>query len=281
MSTFDDDERSIAGNRPIDLFTITTPTITYRHTSHNVDVSYGGNTYTAVTMSRSDLQVLQDTSGRELLLYMPISHPLVQRFCASAIPERAIEVNVTRMQAVSGGVIQQWDGFATNIGISGHVAVIRVPSITDNAMRVRLPVVNAQHACNHVLYDSLCTINRAGFTVSTTVVSQTIGATLITLVIASIGGNPDNWARYGEVVHTATGQRVMVYEHTGTTFLLNVPIVGVLPGDAISVFAGCDHNAVACRDKFSNIVNFGGMPHMNTISLNPWASSGVGIITQY
>jgi hypothetical protein len=33
-------------------------------------------------------------------------------------------------------------------------------------------------------------------------------------------------------------------------------------GDAVKVFAGCDLTLAQCKAKFSNVLNFGGMPHM-------------------
>jgi uncharacterized phage protein (TIGR02218 family) len=33
-------------------------------------------------------------------------------------------------------------------------------------------------------------------------------------------------------------------------------------GDAFAVTAGCDKALATCRDRFSNVVNFGGFPHM-------------------
>lgn len=33
-------------------------------------------------------------------------------------------------------------------------------------------------------------------------------------------------------------------------------------GDAFTITAGCDKSLATCRDRFSNVVNFGGFPHM-------------------
>lgn len=40
------------------------------------------------------------------------------------------------------------------------------------------------------------------------------------------------------------------------------PGAAIVSGDAVSLTAGCDKSASACRDKFDNIVNFRGIPHM-------------------
>lgn len=38
--------------------------------------------------------------------------------------------------------------------------------------------------------------------------------------------------------------------------------VAVQPGDLIRLVAGCDKRAITCRDKFSNLINFQGFPHI-------------------
>jgi hypothetical protein len=282
VSTYDDDETSTSQNRPIDLYTLVTPTAIYRVTSHIVDVAYGGHTFTALTMSRGPQQVAQDLTGRELIVYLPITHPLVRRFAASGIPERQVLVTLQRLQQVSGIAVQAWQGFGTGMQIDGHVAKLRVPSVTDDAMRIKLPVVAAQRLCNHRLFDARCAPNpgvdgpaATSFQVNGALVSQS-GTTLI---VSTLGGHPDGWANLGDVVHVATGERRYILAQGGTTLTLHSPFVGALPGDALTVFAGCDHTIGTCRDKFANVGNFGGHPEMTT-SINPWLPKGIGVIEQ-
>jgi len=39
---------------------------------------------------------------------------------------------------------------------------------------------------------------------------------------------------------------------------LQLPVYGIVIGDAIEIYAGCAHSFSACRTKFANIANFGG-----------------------
>lgn len=275
--SFDDDERSTSQNRPIDLYTITTPTITYRLTSHVADVTFGGNTYTATTMGRGNLQVGQDLTGREMIMYLPISHPLVQRFTASGIPEHSVIVTLLRMQAVSGQGAQQWTGFAQSIAIDGHTALVRVPSVTEDAMKIRLPVISAQRLCNHTLYDSLCGLDRAGFAIQPPTVFIT-GQSGNIVTVSSVAGSADERFKFGEAVHF-NQQRRMILDQVGTTLTLNAPFVGVNNGDGLVLYSGCDHSVTTCHDKFNNVINFGGMPNL-TSEINPWAPKGLGIVQQ-
>lgn len=276
--SFDADETSTSGSRPIDLYTITTPTATYWLTSHAVDVTFGGQVFSATTLSRGNQTITDDPTGHELIVYLAITHPLVQRFAASGVPEREVSVVVQRLQTTSGTAAQIGEGFAQSLTIAGQVAQIRIPSTLDDAIKLRLPVISASLSCVHVLYDAQCQVSRGAFAVSTTIVSQTSTLGVTTVVVSAVGGQPDGWAAPGgELVHVGTGERRQVLEHVGTTLTINVPFVTFATGDAVTLFASCNHSIGDCHAKFANVVNFVGAPYMLAIS-NPWAPTGVGLL---
>lgn len=288
MSTFDDDERSVSRNRPIDLYTIVTPTTEYLLTSYPVNVTYAGIVYTALTMSRGDQQVTQDPTGRELLVYLPITHPLVQRFAASGIPEHSVRVILQRLQTVSGAATQYFDGFATGLNVQDHVAAIRCPSVVDDALKIKLPVIRAQKTCNHVLFDDRCSPApglgdgpvASNFTAATTAVSQTITPGTVTMVVASIAGNPDGYFDFGRMHHVSSGQDAVILQQIGTSLLINIPIVGLNPGDDLKITGGCAHDVVTCKTKFANVKNFGGLPNMDSTFAPYSAGAGLSAVQQ-
>lgn len=271
--TFDTDERSASGSRPIDLYSIASPSGTYYLTSNVTDIAYGGVTYVATTMSRGVQQLAQDLTGKETIVYLPISHPVVQRFAASGIPEQEVIITISRLQTTSSIAAQTCRGFAQSISIDGHVAMIRVPSLTDDAMKIRLPTIALQKLCNHVLYDERCTVNR-------TSASGTANITAIagnTVTTNSLGSG--TLFVYGDILHSPSGQRRMVTAQSGSVLTLNAPIFGAAIGDAVVIAPGCDHTVTTCRDKFSNVINYGGHPQMNA-AFNPWLTKGLGITQQ-
>ena len=44
--------------------------------------------------------------------------------------------------------------------------------------------------------------------------------------------------------------------------LLEAPVRPIAPGDDFVVRAGCDKRLETCRDRFANVVNFRGFPHI-------------------
>lgn len=276
VTTFDDDERSTSGSRPIDLYVIQTPTETFRLTSHMFDVVFGSDRYTATTMSRSDETLAQDMTGNEMAILLPISHPFIQRYASFGIPEHDVVVSQMRLQERSWTAELQWSGFAQSMSFDESTATIRVPSTTDDALKIRLPVFAAQRLCNHVLYDDQCTVNRfSGFTESATIISID-GSAIISNVAQSGSNSP---YRFGEVVHHRTGQRRLIVDQVGVTLYLNMPLVDAVSGEEFSASFGCDHSVTMCRDVFRNRVNMGGHPQMNS-AFNPWLPKGLGIVQQ-
>lgn len=47
-----------------------------------------------------------------------------------------------------------------------------------------------------------------------------------------------------------------------TVSLWREPVSPPQPGDALTLFAGCDRTAATCRNRFGNLANFRGFPHM-------------------
>jgi uncharacterized phage protein (TIGR02218 family) len=76
----------------------------------------------------------------------------------------------------------------------------------------------------------------------------------------------DDWATRGTLIF-ANGKSLAIKRQrkVGTTTRVDLwqalPFV-VLPGDTVTVVAGCDKQFETCRSKFNNGVNFRGCPHM-------------------
>lgn len=90
------------------------------------------------------------------------------------------------------------------------------------------------------------------------------------LVVAGLGGFAAEWFAFGSALWT-DGQRVglqdgvMTHSRVGSADVLGFSArVGdwVVPGDTLTVTAGCDRRFATCKAKFANAVNFRGFPHI-------------------
>lgn len=66
-------------------------------------------------------------------------------------------------------------------------------------------------------------------------------------------------ANAGSTVRVAADGRAA----NGRMFALeDAPAASITPGDAFTVTVGCDRSFATCRDRFSNLLNFRGFPHL-------------------
>ena len=126
-----------------------------------------------------------------------------------------------------------------------------------------------QRACSADLGDGRCKVDLSDPAFSTTgIVLAVQGASAIRVELA--GTFPAAFFAGGRLTVTSgahAGATVALRVHTATpggeTFAANGTLLGSLAaGDAIAVSAGCDKMPETCRDRFNNIANFRGFPHM-------------------
>lgn len=237
-------------------------TISYFITSGTRDITYAGNTYTAYPAARTDFTISGSTAEIALTLAVPLSHPLVQRWCANASPPQKVSVIVRRLQVSTGDVEQIYAGVLDSLQFDKHVAKF---TIVSNATRqwARPAGVLVSSFCSRFLYDAGCTISRAAFSVSTTL-TFVDGRKVIVASLAPLLPTPGDVAFFagGDLYHPASGERQTIIAHTGTTLTLQSEIPGILAGDVVVVAAGCAHDIFTCDAKFGNQINFFGQPQL-------------------
>jgi uncharacterized phage protein (TIGR02218 family) len=117
-----------------------------------------------------------------------------------------------------------------------------------------------QATCLHTLYDSGCTLSQAAFGTNGTVGASSSASTI-------------NWSgatlnfQQGTIAFTSgvdDGVTADVNSAVaGTSITLGYPLQSVpAPGDAFTVYYGCDHTPATCESKFNNLVNFRGFPYV-------------------
>jgi uncharacterized phage protein (TIGR02218 family) len=253
------------------------PSATYRLTSYDEDVDFDGDTYTATPISRGNIEVttLDVSRVRELTISIARDHAVAQALRANGSQPDAL-VTVARFHIGDAEDREIHQGYIRGTTSEGAFMRMKVPNRVDEAFSVSLPIVTAQRTCPHRLYDRGCTVDPVadGFVISPTVAS--ISGT--SLVVSSISGKPDQWARFGKVTRTSDGVERRILAQSGTTLTLGRAFGTLEVGDALEVYAGCDHSVETCLSKFDNVDNFGGEPEMPIG--NPTAPTGYGVVVQ-
>lgn len=252
-----DDEISQHDGQPIELYRFVGPVVTYYYTSYHVDMQKDGNTYVAIPMKRGSFEAATSDDPPSLSIQMPFNTQLIQDY-AFALSPRSLELTIFRRHGEAGADIVYWEGTVASFKVDGRIATIVVPSTFAGKMSMSVPTFYYQTQCNHALYGTFCGVARASFQTNTTVTSLGANQTLFT--VGSVGGNPNNYFKAGEIVRNSDGERRLVIAQTGTNITINYPFRELLVGDSVTLFAGCDHTMATCNAKFNNAINFGGMP---------------------
>jgi uncharacterized phage protein (TIGR02218 family) len=116
--------------------------------------------------------------------------------------------------------------------------------------------------CQHVLYDSGCTLAKESFGANGTVDS---GSTR-SVIVWSGGAAIYSQGTVTFLTGANAGVRVNVkqgYASAGGGLNLSYPLPN-LPavGDTFRVYQGCDHTKATCLAKFDNLLNFRGFPYI-------------------
>ncbi len=273
MSTFLEDEESAEASRPREGIEFILPAVTYRVATGTRNLIIDGRTFHAEPSARGEVGISASGDPRALIVTLPMSHAVCRRYMAGGVPPRQILVNVWRQQAVSGLTELVWSGYVTSLAPDGHVGNFHVPSRSSDTFQRRLPTVTTGKACPHVLYDSNCKMLRVDFAVEAVV--ATFSGRVVT-VVSLFGDPPDGWAEFGELEHIGSGERMTIQTQVGRVITMQLPILEMRVGDHVMVSPGCDHLVESgCRDKFDNVVNFGGFPELQTV--NPFIGKGIWV----
>lgn len=116
--------------------------------------------------------------------------------------------------------------------------------------------------CERKLYDTLCTVSRALFTVSATVVGTEDGEKkLVIYADPAMAAQSDDYYAYGDVTFTSGAndglrENVKAYRSSDRRIELQGPMpFPIAPGDTFDIAAGCDKLRATCINKFGNINN--------------------------
>lgn len=242
------------------------PVSVFRYTSAQAHITLGADTYEPVAMRREQYEQSEEIGRTRLKIRLPLTASIMEIYSAAA-PDGLMRLTITRvhsplpaqttLQTSDAAII--WIGRVSAATFDGALGVLDCEPIAAALARKGLRG-HYQLTCRHDLYGAIdsegggCGVDRNLHAFASTVV-QSSGSLLL---LAAAPSQPNGHFTLGYVLGPA-GQRRMVREHVGALMTLNAPL-SLQAGNPVIVFAGCDKTLPICRDKFANLVNFGGFP---------------------
>jgi uncharacterized phage protein (TIGR02218 family) len=258
-------ETSVSDGQPVELYEFLNGATYYRYTSADGDVTYGGNTYTAVPIARGAVEATSETARLALEITCARTVGVLDLF-ALMPPAEIVAVTLRRLHAGDGEAITLWMGRILNVTLNNESAGIHCESVYTSLKRVGLRRLY-QKGCPHVVYGAGCALDRNTFKAVKTVSS--VAGTVITL--GSMGAFADGYFAGGYLEwESVTGyfERRAIRSQVGAVVTLSFPLPGLAASASVNLYPGCDHTLVTCNTKFSNRLNYGGMPYFP--SKNPF-----------
>lgn len=256
--TYDASETGLQTGQPVELYEFTHGATVFRYTSADTDQVFGGQAYAAVTLSRSSIEATQEIARGALTITCARTLPLLALF-QPVPPSDVITAVVRRFHRDDTEAVVIWMGRILNVSWTGLQAQIRCESVHTSIKRPGLRRMY-QKACPHVLYSAQCGVDREAQKVTRTVSSVSGLAVNVGSLSSGFAGGYIEWTPAAGIV-----ERRAIRSQSGAVLTVNFQPVGLSPGDSVDVFPGCDHTmgASGCA-KYSNVVNFGGMPYIPT-----------------
>lgn len=257
--TYDARERSTYEGEPVEVYKFDREGIKiWRYTSADRDVTLEGNVYLAAPIKRNNIEGSQDVERTALKITMPADADFPEQFLASPPTDR-IMVEVRRFHFLDSEIAFLWVGRVVNVEHKEFEAIILCESVVSSLKRPTLRRVY-QTSCPHLLYGPECMLAAASFAVPATLSS----ASGVQLTSAAFGALATGYLTggYVELTLESNVNRAFVVSHSGSTITTGLPLQGAAVGSVVTAYPGCDHSIATCRTKFSNVLNYGGFPHI-------------------
>jgi len=260
---YTDFEHSRDSGSPVELYEFTLENRVWRYTSADADQDWGGYTWSAITLTRSEIEETSEINQATLRITVSGDNDVADLY-RMAPPAGVVLLKVRRRHRGDPvDAIIVWLGRVLNCEWAGHQATLAAEPIYTSIRQTGLRRMYSR-SCPHVLYGPSCRVNAASFAEAVTVNS------VAGLAVGISGGHAgtDGWwtgglLTWNDGTHV---RRVGVETHSGGVVRLIAPLWGLAAGATVTLYPGCDHSLNQCRDRFSNKANFGGfkwIPYVN------------------
>lgn len=258
--------------RANELYKIVLDDQTWNWTSGDTEVVYNGDTYTPMTIGRTEVEQGDEINRANITLSVPRDNPVGAIYLAHT-PDHPVSVTIFRQETELSGspdsaTLTYWKGRIAGAKASGSQIEISCESVFTSLRRFGLRA-RYQRGCRHALYHRGCTLDRADFAV-TARVSAISG---VNITVPEAAGQADGWYLGGMLEFD--GVLRFIVNHVGQVLTLQRVFedlndafaesgygmnygnyYGGIP--AIRIYPGCDRTRATCNSKFNNLPNHGG-----------------------
>lgn len=250
----------------IDLYEFKRGATTWRYTSSTRAYLYNGETYNPIPIGRGVLTTTDEIQKNVLDVNIDFRNELAAILIKT---DETTKTTFTLYRSINGEVETWFKGTLSDVSADGGKCKLSFVNVFSK-MQMQGPRRKCSRLCSLALYGRECGANPLGFAKTATVVSNSGN----TLVVSFSESFQDDYFSTGYLQTGPLGfatSSVMVLFQNGNSLTLKKPAPLATVGSTVYVIPGCDRKISTCKNKFSNLYNYGGFPSL-TVD-NPFSSS--------
>ena len=241
---------------PYEIYDFWYGTAYWRYTSGDISVNYNENTYEPAPIERGIVTYDSNLEVSTLDIIMARSQGFVTKYIVQN-PVLVLWVKVTRLFRDLSEPDIVFIGQIKNVTFTGLTAKVSCVGF-EKYFKQPIPNWRYQILCNYKVFDNNCSLSDNFFKTTTNI--DTVSSDNLTITSNDFSLQDSDYYKLGKIVF-GEDSRMITY-HVGNTIKIRFRMPNLVPGSEVTVYAGCDRNIETCRDKFNNVINFGGHPYI-------------------
>jgi len=261
----------LVANKPIELFQAFLDRETLRFAASDVDVTFGGSTWFAMGISRSEIRTSSELECDEVNVSIDnVNLAMADQIIATDfVGRRLVIYKVRRGDVSSGQAMVLFDGRMDEPVLDQSKLSISIRSWLDG-MHVSVPRRIFSSICNYQMYDASCTASRNidwNQVTGTAVTAPDPALETWTLWSLKLTWQAEGWWGPIGTLWMQTGsnagiaREVIAHHQNSAAVEVRIPFpFTISSGDIFYIERACSKTVADCCSKFNNYINYGGFP---------------------
>lgn len=254
-------ETSLQNGRPVRLYQFQRGPLKWGYTNADRNITHQNVIFRTIEGGITDdgIRQTEDSTADMLTLTVPSSMDTAQMYRVIA-PGQTVYVTIFDLHYGDNGFLVVWGGIIAGVKFkSPAIANIQCQTLSASLERTGLRKVWSRN-CAHHLYDQSCKAPRMNFRFDGII--DRIDA--ISIGIAVAANKSDQYFAGGYIEWTSQwgAEQRGIEAHTFDLLTIYGGTFGLANGQNIAIYAGCNRLFETCKNKFNNVINYGGAPHM-------------------
>lgn len=224
----------------------------YRGTGYDVPVKIGENEFTPMAISHSE----SDDAEKIFTIALTLENGFLRQFFLTN-PVFKLYVKIYRINGNLPNPSPEDIFLILNGEVTGVTFKKAVISLTTIPLAVgldtKIPNCFYSKFCNWRLFGTTtCKLAKENYTTTATITEINIPTKTI---VVDATETSTNFCGLGQLVYDSVSYPILK-SNVSTIILADIPSAHV--GDSVTLIAGCDKTVNTCKNKFNNMINFGG-----------------------